>query len=106
MESAPGTAPTPAWCKELLWKSSGPFFIRWITIAETQFWRVGHLKNSFNENSPVLVGRDGQEVEAGCGIELCRLIDEEVDRFHYGDIGNGGGNRQGDVNTGVDIEMG
>jgi hypothetical protein len=28
----------------------------------------------------VLVGRDGQEIEERCGIELLKLIDEEADR--------------------------
>lgn len=78
MESAPGTAEAPSWSKGLLWKSSGPFHIRWITIAETRFSRVGHLKNALNEYQAVLVGRDGQEVDERCGAALCELIDEEV----------------------------
>ena len=77
MESAPGMADPPSWTKGLLWKSSGPFHIRWITIADTRFSRVGHLKNMLNENQAVLVGRDGQEVDDRCGAALCELIDEE-----------------------------
>ncbi|KAI9700042.1 MAG: hypothetical protein M1836_002576 [Candelina mexicana] len=77
MESAPGAAKTPTWAKNLLWPSSPPFKIRWITIAETKFHRVGHLKNSLNEDQAVLVGRDGQEIEEKCGVALCELIDEE-----------------------------
>ncbi|KAI9846255.1 MAG: hypothetical protein M1837_004244 [Sclerophora amabilis] len=80
METAPGTAPVPAWAQDLLWKSSGPFRIRWITIAETRFGHVGHLKNAYNENQPCLVARDGQEVEQKCAVGLCHLIDEEADR--------------------------
>ncbi|KAI9825463.1 MAG: hypothetical protein M1832_001193 [Thelocarpon impressellum] len=80
MESAPGTAETPPWAKGLLWKSSGPFNIRWIKIANTHFSRVGHLKNPFNEYQAVLVARDGQEVEPQCGLALCELINEEADR--------------------------
>ncbi|KAI9753885.1 MAG: hypothetical protein M4579_004961 [Chaenotheca gracillima] len=83
MESAPGTAPIPSWAHDLLWKSSEPFRIRWITIAETRFSHVGHLKNAYNENQACLVARDGQEVEQGCAIELCHLIDEEADRGKY-----------------------
>ncbi len=82
MESVPGTAPEPAWTKNLLWPSSPPFYIRWITIANTRFSRVGHLKNALNENLAVLVGRDGQEIEQNCGAALCELIDEESRRVH------------------------
>lgn len=53
--------------------------VRWITIAVTKFSRVGHLKNSLNENMAVLVAKDGQEVEEHCGSELVRLIDEEYE---------------------------
>ncbi|KAJ9666662.1 hypothetical protein H2201_003321 [Coniosporium apollinis] len=82
MESVPGTAPEPAWTKNLLWPSSPPFYIRWITIANTRFSRVGHLKNALNENLAVLVGRDGQEIEQNCGAALCELIDEESRRVY------------------------
>lgn len=79
MESRPG-APgirTPSWAEELVWEPSPPFKIRWITINETRFRYVGHLKNSFNEDSPVLVGRDGQEIEPQCGQSLCEIITDE-----------------------------
>jgi hypothetical protein len=76
MQSAPGEAPTPSWTKNLLWPTSGPFWIRWITIADVRFSRVGHLKNSLNEGLAVLVGRDGQEIEEECGRALCESIDD------------------------------
>ena len=75
METRPGTAQPPKWVQRLNWKTCPPFYIRWITIAETRFRFVGHLKNSYNEHLAVLVGRDGQEIEPKCGAELCRLID-------------------------------
>lgn len=78
MQSLPGSAPTPPWVKNLLWKSSPPFHVRWITVSETRFSRVGHLKNALNEGQAVLVGRDGQEIEEECGVELCEVIDEGV----------------------------
>lgn len=80
MESAPGTAEVPSWASTLLWKSSGPFKIRWITICEIHFSHVGHLHNTFNEDQPVLIGRDGQEIDPKSGAELCRLIDESAKR--------------------------
>ena len=81
MESAPGTARPPSWATSLFWKPSGPFRIRWLTIADTHFRRVGHLKNKMNENSAILIGRDGQEVEHQAARELCALIDEEAERL-------------------------
>lgn len=62
--------------KTLLWPCSPPFRIRWITVAETRFSKVGHLKNSLNDNRPVLIGRDGQEIEDTCGAALRELIDD------------------------------
>ncbi len=67
--------PAPSWQRALIWASTDPFRIEWITVAETRFNRVGHLKNACNEGQPVLVGRDGQEIEEGCGRRLCELID-------------------------------
>lgn len=80
MESAPGKAPPPSWADGLYWKSSGPFYIKWLTIAETHFGKVGHLKNALNEYQAVLVARDGQEVEERCARDLCGLIDDEQER--------------------------
>jgi hypothetical protein len=61
----------------LKWPVSRPYRLRWITIADTKFRDTGDLKNSLNENMPVLVGRDGQEIEEKCGIALAELIDED-----------------------------
>ena len=77
MASFPGEAPTPTWAKHLIWEATPPFHIQWVTIAETRFNCVGHLKNALNEGQAVLVGRDGQEIEGECGRKLCELIDEE-----------------------------
>lgn len=89
MESAPGTAPIPTWAKNLLWESSGPFRIRWITINDINFHRVAHLTNRLNEDQPVLIGRDGQEIDPECGAALCRLIDDSAN-FHRNYNENGG----------------
>lgn len=73
---APGVR-APSWAQDLVWEPSPPFRIRWITINETRFRYVGHLKNSYNEDEPVLVGRDGQEIEPRCGQSLCEILDNE-----------------------------
>lgn len=81
MESLPSSAiPQPSWARSLLWVTTPPFRIRWITIADTNFSRVGHIKNSLNEGQAVLVGRDGQEIEESAGLGLCECIDEEAER--------------------------
>lgn len=81
MENLPGSENVPEWQNQIHWKKAGSFRVKWLTVATTNFQRVGHLTNSLNEGSPVLVGRDGQEIEEYCGEQLCKLIDEEVDRY-------------------------
>lgn len=81
MESLPGEATMPSWASELRWKCSKAFYIRWVAIAGglgTPFWLVGHLKNAYNENQSVIVGRDGQEIEEECGKELCKILDVDA----------------------------
>jgi hypothetical protein len=76
MEGPPGSAPIPSWAKNLLWESSGPFKIQWMSVTDISFHRVAHLKNHLNEGQPVLIGRDGQEIDPECGAALCRTMDE------------------------------
>ncbi|KAF8473338.1 YTH domain-containing protein [Kalaharituber pfeilii] len=76
MESAPGTAEMPTWTKGLLWKSSGAFYIRWITICDISFYHLSSLLNRLNEDQPVFVGRDGQEIDPETGAQLCNIVDE------------------------------
>lgn len=76
MESAPGTAEMPPWTNVLLWKSSGAFHIRWITICDISFYHLALLLNRLNEDQPVFIGRDGQEIDPGTGAQLCNIIDE------------------------------
>ncbi|KAL9602058.1 MAG: hypothetical protein Q9179_002668 [Wetmoreana sp. 5 TL-2023] len=79
MQSLPSAdIPAPTWQKALRWSTTDPFRIQWISITETRFNRIGHLKNALNEGEAVLVGRDGQEIEEECGRRLCELIDEEA----------------------------
>ena len=75
MASRPGEAPTPRWAKDLRWESTPAFYIDWWSVDEVRFNRCGGLKNALNEGQAVLVGRDGQEIEAECGRSLCKLID-------------------------------
>lgn len=69
----------PDWQRAINWESAGAFNVRWLVICSTRFHRIGHLKNSLNENQAVLVGKDGQEIEERCGRGLIELIDEEAE---------------------------
>lgn len=98
MESLPGSVEVPEWQRAITWESAGAFRVRvtiirlslsftqhnanfwkWLVICATRFHRVGHLKNPFNENQAVLIGKDGQEIEESCGAALIELIDNEAD---------------------------
>ncbi|CAF2355305.1 unnamed protein product [Rotaria sp. Silwood2] len=53
---------------------SGVIYIDWITCRSLPFSKTSHLFNSWNENKPVKIGRDGQEIEPRCAEALCRLF--------------------------------
>ncbi|KAI9646922.1 hypothetical protein NHQ30_004922 [Ciborinia camelliae] len=79
MESLPGSIEVPSWQNSINWESAGAFKVRWLAICSTRFHRIGHLKNSLNENLAVLIGKDGQEIEESCGKGLLECMDEELD---------------------------
>jgi hypothetical protein len=56
--------------KNVNWEISHPFRVEWLSKTEVDFCHVGHLKNPYNEGLPVLVGKDGQEMEEECGRGL------------------------------------
>ncbi|XP_052246660.1 YTH domain-containing protein 1-like isoform X2 [Dreissena polymorpha] len=60
---------------------SGVFKLDWISRRELDFTKTTHLHNPWNDNRPVKIGRDGQEIEPRCGEALCKLFpsDENVD---------------------------
>uniref|UniRef100_A0AAY3ZXB6 YTH domain-containing family protein n=1 Tax=Denticeps clupeoides TaxID=299321 RepID=A0AAY3ZXB6_9TELE len=61
----------------------GVFKIDWICRRELPFTKTAHLSNSWNELKPVKIGRDGQEIEPECGVQLCMLFppDESIDLY-------------------------
>lgn len=60
---------------------TGVFKLDWIGRRELQFTKTNHLYNPWNDNKPVKIGRDGQEIDPRCGEALCKLfpIDESLD---------------------------
>lgn len=59
----------------------GLFYVDWICRNELSFNLTTHLYNPFNEDKPVKIARDGQEIDPRIGEELCRLFasDDSVD---------------------------
>ncbi|CAF0999122.1 unnamed protein product [Didymodactylos carnosus] len=53
---------------------SGIIRIDWVTRRSLPFGKTSHLYNSWNDNKPVKIGRDGQEIEPRCAESLCRLF--------------------------------
>ncbi|CAF0912888.1 unnamed protein product [Didymodactylos carnosus] len=53
---------------------SGVIRIDWVTRQSLPFNKTSHLYNSWNDNKPVKIGRDGQEIEPRCAESLCRLF--------------------------------
>ena len=80
MQTLPGdpTVRQPSWRKRLHWPTTEPFGIRWLTKTNVSYHIFGELKNPWNENLPVFVARDGQEIPERIGAELCEMIDEEA----------------------------
>lgn len=55
----------------------GVIKVDWVCKRELPFIGTSHLYNPWNEGKPVKIGRDGQEIEAKIGAELCRLFPED-----------------------------
>src|SRR5689334_20125816 len=96
MASAPSPdTPRPTFVKSIHWDTSDPFRVQWLSKTAVEFYRIGHLKNPYNEHLPVLVGKDGQEIEEECGAELLREM-EAVALDSEGARLEGGGGSAGD----------
>ncbi|KAK3401587.1 YT521-B-like domain-containing protein [Sordaria brevicollis] len=81
MTSLPSNSITKApWMNNIHWQTSPPFRLRWLSKASVPFSLIGHLKNPLNENLPVLIAKDGQEVEEDCGRALLREMESYSQR--------------------------
>ncbi len=67
----------------------GVFKVKWQTIYDCGFGEVSHLTNALNENKPVKICRDGQEVEPGVARDLCSIIDHGYAANSLNTIKNG-----------------
>ncbi|KAK4488153.1 hypothetical protein RD792_003895 [Penstemon davidsonii] len=55
------------------------FALKWLKLCELSFNQTRHLRNPFNENLPVKISRDCQEVEPSIGEQLASLLYLEPD---------------------------
>lgn len=92
MTSAPSPDnPRPSFVKGLHWDTSAPFRVQWLSKTAVQFFRIGHLKNAYNEYHPVLVGKDGQEIDEKCGPRLLKEMENIAAAVTLGWEDSGGG---------------
>ncbi|CAA7408911.1 unnamed protein product [Spirodela intermedia] len=55
------------------------FSIKWLKLGELSFYKTRHLRNPYNENLPVKISRDCQELEPSIGEQLASLLYLEPD---------------------------
>ena len=52
------------------------FEVEWISQCNLPFSEMRMLSNSLNENKPVTISRDGQELPADVGERVCEMFNE------------------------------
>lgn len=55
------------------------FSVKWLKLCELSFHKTRHLRNPYNENLPVKISRDCQELEPSVGEQLASLLYLEPD---------------------------
>ncbi|XVE67509.1 hypothetical protein DITRI_Ditri08aG0166800 [Diplodiscus trichospermus] len=55
------------------------FPVKWLKLCELSFHKTRHLRNPYNENLPVKISRDCQELEPSIGEQLASLLYLEPD---------------------------
>lgn len=58
----------------------GPCFkVRWLNTQVVSFEKLEDITNELNENLPVKISRDGQELSAQAGAKMCHVFDQASD---------------------------
>merc|ERR1719197_383142 len=55
-----------------------PFELKWLKLHDLDFGELANIRNPWNEDKPVKVSRDGQELPFDIGKFLCELVDHQV----------------------------
>ena len=55
------------------------FNVDWIRRYDLQFRETEGMTNPLNENKPIKISRDGQELPLALGLKLTRMFDEKAD---------------------------
>jgi hypothetical protein len=55
-------------------KWGGLFYLEWICQRELNFHKTQGMTNPLNENMPLKISRDGQELEPSVAYKLCQLL--------------------------------
>jgi cleavage and polyadenylation specificity factor subunit 4 len=55
------------------------FSVKWLKLCELSFHKTRNLRNPYNENLPVKISRDCQELEPSVGEQLASLLYLEPD---------------------------
>ncbi|KAK4147590.1 YT521-B-like domain-containing protein [Dichotomopilus funicola] len=78
------SVPRPSFIKDIHFDASDPFRVSWLSKTAVHFFRIGHIKNAYNDFAPVLVGKDGQEIEGEAGAELVREMEKFAEAWQSG----------------------
>ncbi|KAL2150821.1 hypothetical protein VTH82DRAFT_7384 [Thermothelomyces myriococcoides] len=87
--------PQPSFIQGIHWETGDPFRVEWLSKTTVDFWRIGDIRNPYNEDLPVFVAKDGQEIEEECGATLLKELEQcamrEENRMTNGSRSSGGG---------------
>lgn len=76
MISKIGSATTDIWTDGESAHWGGVFRVEWMTLYNLPFSETLHVRNPWNNNKPVKISRDGQELAPEVGVSLCKMLDE------------------------------
>jgi hypothetical protein len=74
MSSRIGTKVSRVWHGAV--RCGGLFRVEWLSVKSLPFEQTQHLRNPLNQNKPVKIARDGQELPPDVGRQLVLLIDQ------------------------------
>lgn len=82
------------------------FSVKWLKLCELSFNKTRHLRNPYNENLPVKISRDCQELEPSVGEQLASLLYLEPDSDLMATLSAAESKREEEKAKGVNVENG